>query len=45
MIDIPFHDDIVDIKSSPLEREGSEPDNTEEDHGMKVPWMTKVFIV
>jgi hypothetical protein len=45
MIDIPFHDDIVDRKSSPLEREGSEPDNNGEDHAMRFPWMTDSFIV
>jgi hypothetical protein len=45
MIDIPFHDDIVDRKSSTLEGEGSEPNNTEEDHGMRFPWMIDSFIV
>jgi hypothetical protein len=45
MIDIAFHDDIVDRKSSTLEGEGSEPNNTEEDHGMRFPWMIDSFIV
>jgi hypothetical protein len=45
MIDIPFHDDIVDRKTSPLERESSEPDRSEEDHAMGFPWMTDSFIV